>query len=61
MTNVDKQRQQYIRGRIKQLEQENTATLAEMLAYLEFEVLVGAGEIDLALDILGEHWRDNND
>lgn len=61
MTNIDKQRQQYIRGRKKQLEQENADTLAEMLAYLEFEVLVGAGEIDLALDILGEHRRDNND
>ena len=52
MTNIDRQRQQYVRGRKKQLEQENTDTLAEMLAYLEYEVLVGAGEIDLALGIL---------
>lgn len=46
---------------MKQLEQEATDNLAEMLANLEYEVLVGAGEIDLALGILGEHWRDNND
>lgn len=54
MANVDKQRQQYIRGRMKQLEQETTDTLAKALANLEYEVLVGAGEIDLALGILKE-------